>query len=250
MAGRALEDLRPDAGVGAGVADDPGPDGDEAALGVAADLVVQGHRRGAWGGAAGSRAARGRAGPGGRSTLREQRRLPLDGEVLLAAERAAGRDLGDPDVRLREAQERGDLAAVLPGALALREEVERTGAPGWAPRRPWPARPGHAPARGPRPGTARQASGSRKACSIALVREAFADDVGGGRQRGRDVAAPDDRGLEEVAARVDGRRVGRQGRERVGDGLEHLVLDLDERGGRPGLRRACPAATAARTSPT
>ena len=44
VAGGPLQDLAADAGVGAVVADDPRPDGDEAALGVAADGVVEPHR--------------------------------------------------------------------------------------------------------------------------------------------------------------------------------------------------------------
>ena len=46
--------------------------------------------------------------------------MALDVEILLAPERAAGRDLGDPDIVGRHAQEGRDLTPVLPRALALR----------------------------------------------------------------------------------------------------------------------------------
>ena len=63
-----------------------------------------------------------------------------------------------------------------------------------------------------------------------LCAEAPVDDVRGGRERGVDVTSPHDRGGEHVAVLVQERRVGRERGERARDGLQHLVLDLDERG--------------------
>ena len=53
-----------------------------------------------------------------------ERRVRLDVEVLLAAEGAARGHLRDEHVGRGEAQERGDLTAVLPGSLSLREHVQ------------------------------------------------------------------------------------------------------------------------------
>ena len=88
-----LEDLRSDAGIGARVADDPRPHGDEAAFGIAAHLVVHGQ------GVAlrvEPEALAAREGEEDRLSghLRQQRGLALDGEVLLAPEGAAGRRPG------------------------------------------------------------------------------------------------------------------------------------------------------------
>ena len=55
--------------------------------------------------------------------------MPLDAQVLLAAERSAGGDLGHPDRTLGHAQDRGDLPSVIPGALALREDPHRGSRP-------------------------------------------------------------------------------------------------------------------------
>ena len=49
----------------------------------------------------------------------------LDVEVFLGAERAARGDLGDADAVLRDPEEGRNLAAVVPDALALREDVQR-----------------------------------------------------------------------------------------------------------------------------
>ena len=155
---------------------------------------------------------------------REERRLPLDGEVLLAAEGAAGGDLGHPHGRLGEAEERGDLAPVVPGTLALGEEAEH----GLAERLS-----GRLAGRGR--GDRQAGLRLQERVVDGARREALADDVRRGRQRRGGIAAPHDRGLEEVAAGVHGRRAGLEGGERVGDGLLDLVLHVDEGGGGAGL---------------
>src|ERR1041385_6735938 len=55
---------------------------------------------------------------------REERRLRLYGEVFLAAERAAARDLLDDDVVGGHAEEGGDLAAIVEDALAAAEDAQ------------------------------------------------------------------------------------------------------------------------------
>ena len=129
--------------------------------------------------------------------------------------------------RSGQPQERGDLAAVLPGALALRVDAQR----GRASRRRRP-RPG--PALGP--GTARHDSGSRKACSMACVRNdsvaTWAAPASAASTSPRCTTERDTRFPPGWSA---GGAVG-QRRERVGDRLEDLVLDLDQRR-RPRARR-------------
>ena len=125
-------------------------------------------------------------------------------------------DLGDPDRSLREAEERCDLAPVLPCALALREEMEH---------------------RIPRPDGGHRQTGLRLQEGV-LHRtggEPVADHVSGVGQRRRGVTATDDRRLEEVAPGVERGGPGIQGRKGVDDRLEHLVLDLDQGGRRAGL---------------
>ena len=104
---------------------------------------------------------------------------------------------------------------ILPGTLALREDPK--------PR----ARPGRS-GRSAGSGTARQASGSRKACSTGWVRKRLVDDVGGVRQRPVDVADLDLGGRQQVARLVDRRCVRLEGGQRVQHGRQHLVLDLDQ----------------------
>ncbi len=161
----------------------------------------------------------------------QQRRLALHGQVLLAAEGPAGRDLADADVGLGPPEERRDLAAVVPGALALGEEVEARLA-GRGRSRPL--------------GNGEACLGLEEGVLHGARREPLADDVGGRGKRRGGVAPPHDRGREQVAALVDGRGPGVEGGERVDDGLEDLVLDLHEGGRRPGMgagrrRRPRPA---------
>ena len=77
-----------------------------------------------------------------------QRRLGLVGHVLLAAEGAAVGNLLDDDPLGGDLEHRGDLVAVVPDALAAREDLQGTVR---------------------LPGTARVDSGSRKACSTRWV---------------------------------------------------------------------------------
>ena len=116
-----------------------------------------------------------------------------------------------------QAQERGDLAAVLPGALALREDVESRRSPAG------PGRPGHRQRR-------------------LGLQERMLDALGLGTCRVTTWAAPASAASTSPrpmtrASRAGCRRRGRagapggEGRDRVGDRLEHLVLDLDQRSG-------------------
>ncbi len=123
VAGSALQHLAADAGVRAVVADHPSLDGDQVAIRVTGHRVVHPegmalHREAQ---ALGARQRQHHGPPGHEG---EQRGVGLDVEVLLAAEGPTGRDLRDEDVGRIEAEERGDLAAVLPGPLALREHVQ------------------------------------------------------------------------------------------------------------------------------
>ncbi len=93
--------------------------------------------------------------------------------------------------------------AIVPDALALGEDRQRGPSP---------------------PGTASADSGSRKACSMAWVRNDSLDHVGRPREGGVDVAALDLGDRQRVAAVVQLRRAVGQRGERVGDRLEHLVL--------------------------
>ena len=223
MAGGALQDLAADAGVGAVVADHACPDGQQVAVGVAADRVVHPERMAldVEAEALGAAEREQHGPPGGPG---QERRLALDVEVLLAAEGATGRDLADEDVLRLEAQERGDLAPVVPGALALRHDVEARAAPSVAVRRP--VVPGRRQLRHRQAGL-----GLEEGVLDAGGGEALRGDVGCPLERRVDVAALDDRERDEVAALVHERRVVGQRRERIGDRRQDVVLDIDERGG-------------------
>ena len=155
-------------------------------------------------------------------TTREQRGLALDAQVLLAAERAAGGDLGD-------------------------EDLARVAAPGT--RRPGggpPRRPGRASRRGPGGGDGRAVRPDRAPRDgeggLGLQErvldgggpEAGARHVRGARERRVHVPAPHDGAGDDVAALVDLRRVVGEGGEGIGDGGERLQLHLDQGGGGGG----------------
>ena len=67
-----------------------------------------------------------------------------------------------------------------------------------------------------------------------LGAERLADDVGGRRERGVDVADLDLARRQQVAGLVDPGRVVLEGGHRVDDGRQHLVVDLDQRRGLAG----------------
>ena len=216
VAGGPLQDLATDARVRPVVTDDARPDGDQVPVRVAARGVVEPHRVAldvephalAPGEPEHHRAA---------GAEREQGRLALDVEVLLAAEPTARRHLRDEDLGLRERQERGDLAAILPGALALGPDVDgRTGD-----RDRDSVRPGGAA----RHGQARL--GLEERVLDGLGPERCRRDVGGGCQRGIRVASAHDGALDEVAARVDLRGAVGERIERVGHRRQRLELDID-----------------------
>ena len=120
---RPLQNLVAHARVCAGVPDDAGPDRDQAAFLVTAHGVGEVHRVAFGVEPHALRSGEGEQhGPAGRH--RQQRGLPLDVQVLLRPERPAVRHLGDPDLLLRHGQQRSDLPAVVPYALALRIEVQ------------------------------------------------------------------------------------------------------------------------------
>ncbi len=146
----------------------------------------------------------------------EERGLPLDREVLLAAEPAAGGHLGDPHARLGKGEHVGDLAPVLPDALPLGEDLQLGRAV-------------------PRSGHRQAGFRLEEGVLDRARREAVAHDVGRGRQGSRRVAPPDHGGVKQIARRMDGRGTGLERRERVGDRRQNLILDIDQGGRRAGL---------------
>ena len=210
-----LEDLHPHRGVRPRVADHPGPQGRQPALGVAAGLVVHADRVA----------------------------LGVDQQRLLAGQRALD----------RAAAGGGRPGRSGPGwpcpPCPRRPRRWRPARPrprrwaGRAPRRSGrgrPTRPGRRTtpgARRPERGTARVDSGSRKACSTRWVSEGLAHDVG----------RPGQRGLDVVAAGVGGpgQHVAVEAPHRVlvaGQG----GLGVDDRGQRP--RRSTSTRAAARSA--
>ena len=138
--------------------------------------------------------------------------MALHVEVLLGPERASRGDVSDAHALVREPEERGHLAAVVPDALALRVDLDR----------PVPVRHGE------------RGLGLEEGVLDELRPERLGHHVGRTGEGGVDVAALHARDREYVAALVQlGRTVG-QRRERVRHRLEHLVLDLDERRRRAG----------------
>ena len=142
---------------------------------------------------------------------RQEARLALDAEVLLAAKPSARRDLGHANAPLGEAQERRDLPPVLPGSLTLGVDVEQ----------------GSVLVRAVRHDEA--CLRLQEGMLDRLGAERLRHDVGGPCQGRIDVAPADDRLGEEIPARMDEGSVLGERRERVGDRLEHLVFDVDER---------------------
>ena len=138
VARRALEHLVADARVGAGVADDAGPHGEEVAVRVAGRRVVEPHRV-ALGVEAQALLAREREEHGPLRPDGEQRGVALDVQVLLGAERAARGHLGDAHALGGNVEELRDLPAVVPDALPLRVDPQRL-VGRRAPRAPPPAR--------------------------------------------------------------------------------------------------------------
>jgi hypothetical protein len=118
VAGRALEHLAADRGIGAGVADDPRHDRRQPPLGIAAGRVVEADGVALGVDAHGLGAIEDQLdGPAGH--VREEGGLPLDRHVLLAAEGPAARHQLHVDVVFRDAEEARDLPAVVEDALAL-----------------------------------------------------------------------------------------------------------------------------------
>ena len=141
-----------------------------------------------------------------------KRGVALHAQVLLAAERSAGRDLRDAHALLRDAEEGGDLAPVLPA--------------------PWPCEYTWNDSVLARDDERRLRLEERVLDELGA--EGLGDDVRRVRERGVHVAALDAGDGEHVAVRMEQRRACGHGLERVGDGLEHLVLDVDERSGLAG----------------
>ena len=212
VAGGPLEDLHADRGVGAGVAEHPGPEGGEAALGVApgaighADGVPLGvHEEGLL--------ARQRAAHGPVQQEGGQRRLGLVRHVLLAAEGAAVAHQLDGDPLLVDAEHRRHLVAVVPDPLTAGVHVQ-------------PAVTGRDGQRG---------LGLEEGVLDALGLEDLLDDVGRRRQGRLDVTPGVGGDRQHVAVQFpDGVLVRRHGHDRVAERLEPHVLDVDEGGGPPG----------------
>ncbi len=211
MADRPLDHLVADACVGAGVGDDAGPDREQLAVVVAADGVVEPHRV-TLRVEAEALPARQRQEHGALRPLREQSSMALDIEVLFRAEGATRRHVRDAHALFREPQERRDLAAVVPDALALRVDLELAVPVGHGQRR----------------------LGLEEGMFDDLGAEGLRDHVRRPRESGIDVAALQLRDRQHVAALVQrGGAVG-QRCERVRHRFEHLVLDVDERRRRAG----------------
>jgi hypothetical protein len=118
VAGGAFENLRPDRGVGPGVSDDVGPDGDETAFGVGTCSVTEGDRVALGVDSQGLFACQDDA----HRALQEPRGeggVPLNGEILLAAERAAVRDQLNLDLIAFKAEDGSDLELIVVHALTL-----------------------------------------------------------------------------------------------------------------------------------
>ena len=145
---------------------------------------------------------------------RQQRGVRLDVEVLLAAEGAARGDLRDQHLLRGEAEERGDLAAVLPGTLPLREDVEPQAADAASGRRP-----GTAPPPSPGSGAVLRHGQAGLRLEVGVLdgggRERVGRDVGGARDGGLHIAALQPGHGDDVAALVDGGRTVGHGREGV-----------------------------------
>ncbi len=215
MAGGALEHLAADRSVGPGVAENGDFRCGEMAFGVATHRVVHServalrmHADRLFAGELDPHRTRGQA--------REKRRLRLNGHVLLATEGAAVGGQFDEQPILRLAKDGGDLAAVLEDSLALAQDVQ--------------------PAVGQRAGET--GFWLQKQMLDTLGLPFAADDMGGGRERGIDVAArvPGDRKHIPVPG-IDLPRSWPDRFSRVEHRTQQVVLDLDERRGLPGKPR-------------
>ena len=222
VAGRPLEHLHPHRRVRPRVADDAGLERGDAPVGVAPGPRLDAHR-----------VALGvdvqRLLPAERALHRPaeqpggQRGLGLVGAVLLAAEGAAVGDEVDEHPVLGDAEDVGDLAAVVPHALPAREHLQRAVVAGHGQRR----------------------LGLEEGVLDALGLEHLVDGVGAGGQRGVGVEP-----VGVVAAGVGraGQDVGRPGSptshtagsvgvergQGVGERGERLVVDLHQLGGPAG----------------
>ena len=128
----------------------------------------------------------------------------LDGHVLLAAEAAAHQHVLHHHPLRLPAEHDGDLPAGVVDALVGAENLHAA-----------LVREGHRALR-----LQKRVLGEGRA-------EGPRDPVGRGRQRGRGVAPGDVAGLAEVSRAVHLRRVRGHGLGDGGDGLQHLIVDLD-----------------------
>ena len=138
-----------------------------------------------------------------------ERRLGLVAHVLLAAERTAvGHQLDDDPVG-RDVEDAADVVAVVPHSLAPRVDVHRAG-----------GRVGHGERR------LRLEEGVLDALGL----EHLVDGVGARRQRRVDVATGVGAHRQHVAVGTPHgeRGVRGDGRQRVGDRRQHVVLDVDQ----------------------
>ena len=216
VAGRPLEHLHAHAGVGARVADHPDPERGEAALGIAAGPVLHLDRM-ALGVDEEALLARQRALHRALQQPGRQRGLGLVGHVLLAAERAAVGHQLDGDRVGVDAEDRGDLVAVVPHALPARVHVQVA-------------------CRAVGVGHGQRGLGLEEGVLDALGLEHLVHDVGAGGQRGVDVAPPVLGHRQHVGVRAPHRDLGVVDRgDGVGERPEHVVVDLDQLGRGPGL---------------
>ena len=138
VAGGPLEHLGADARVRPGVADDAGPHARAAGRPRRSRPCRSSTAGGASGGSAGSRGVTGRRGPAARSRGRAAPHGPGPRDPPCRRTRRRSATCVTRTVRLGQAEDRGDLAAVLPGALALRVDAQSRLPP---PRRPGPRAP-------------------------------------------------------------------------------------------------------------
>ena len=151
----------------------------------------------------------------------QERGLRLDRHVLLAAEGAAVRDEDDVDLLLGQAHERGDLPPVVEDALSL-------GVEGQSGLRVLPRDVA---------GRGETRLGLDVQVLDALRLPRALDDVRRRRERGLDVAAPDDRAREKVALPSHARSARTERLLGVRHGREDLVVDVHERRRRAGGAR-------------
>ena len=143
-----------------------------------------------------------------------ERGLGLVAHVLLAAERAAVRDQLDGDPVGGEAEHGGDVVAVVPHALAAGVHVQPAVVARHRQRR----------------------LGLEERVLDALRLEHLVHDVGARGERGVDVAAGVLAHAQHVVVRAPHRDLGIvDGGDGIGDRPEHVVLDVDQLGRRPGL---------------